>query len=270
MFKKVVIIAGVPRSGTSWLGQIFDSAPEVAYRFQPLFSYAFKAAINEDSSKKQIEDFFTALYNSKDPFLLQTDKREAGLYPTFKQKDEPPSVLSMKICRYQYVLSNVVRNFETVKLIGIIRNPCAVISSWSKIPKEFPEGSILEKEWRVGACKNEGRPEEFFGYYKWKEVANLYLDLQSQNPEKVYVVKYEDLVEDGFEQTRRMFEFAGIPFGEQTKGFLAECNMVEKEGPYAVYKSKSVRDKWRQTLDQTIIDKIYADLRGTRLERFLD
>ena len=33
---------GCPRSGTSWLGQIFNSAPDVAYRYQPLFSYEFK------------------------------------------------------------------------------------------------------------------------------------------------------------------------------------------------------------------------------------
>ena len=38
-FMKNVAIFGVPRSGTSWLGQIFNSSPMVAYRFQPLFSY---------------------------------------------------------------------------------------------------------------------------------------------------------------------------------------------------------------------------------------
>ena len=41
-FDRIISIHGVPRSGTSWLGQILDSSPKVRYKFQPLFSYAFK------------------------------------------------------------------------------------------------------------------------------------------------------------------------------------------------------------------------------------
>ena len=85
MFNQIIVIAGVPRSGTSWLGEIINSSPDVAYRFQPLFSYAFKDAVNADSSKKEYESFFKGIYRSLDPFLLQTDKRTAGLYPTFEK-----------------------------------------------------------------------------------------------------------------------------------------------------------------------------------------
>ena len=42
-----VFAFGVPRSGTSWFGELFNSSPRVAYRFQPLFSYAFKDAIKD-------------------------------------------------------------------------------------------------------------------------------------------------------------------------------------------------------------------------------
>ena len=44
----ITYLAGVARSGTSWLGQIFDSSPEVRYSFQPLFSYEFKNRVNEN------------------------------------------------------------------------------------------------------------------------------------------------------------------------------------------------------------------------------
>ena len=44
-----VAIHGVPRSGTTWLGSIFDSSPNVIYRNQPLFSYAFKSYLSEHS-----------------------------------------------------------------------------------------------------------------------------------------------------------------------------------------------------------------------------
>lgn len=33
--KKLIIICGMPRSGTTWLGKIFDSHPEILYRHEP-------------------------------------------------------------------------------------------------------------------------------------------------------------------------------------------------------------------------------------------
>src|SRR5438552_3598208 len=100
---RVVVIAGVARSGTSWLGEILDSSPDVAYRFQPIFSYAFKDAVNEDSTREDFERFFRGIYESHDDFLLQRDKREGGLFPTFT-KNPQPKYLVWKEARYQYVL----------------------------------------------------------------------------------------------------------------------------------------------------------------------
>ena len=54
-------IFGVPRSGTSWLSQIFNSHPDVAMRFQPLFSYSHKGRVSEDSSSEEISEFFDEL-----------------------------------------------------------------------------------------------------------------------------------------------------------------------------------------------------------------
>ena len=39
--KHIVGVHGVPRSGTSWLGQILNASKKVNFKFQPLFSYAF-------------------------------------------------------------------------------------------------------------------------------------------------------------------------------------------------------------------------------------
>ena len=44
---KRIAIHSVPRSGSSWLGQILNSSLKVCFRFQPLFSYAFKDYLNE-------------------------------------------------------------------------------------------------------------------------------------------------------------------------------------------------------------------------------
>jgi hypothetical protein len=268
MFARVVLVAGVARSGTSWLGQIFDSSPVVHYRFQPLFSYAFKNRLNYESGKSEIEKFFVELFESDDPFLLQTDKRETGQYPCFI-KNQSLGALVIKENRYQYLFGRLVSLIDNIKMVCIVRNPCAVIKSWANNPKEFPEGSSLADEWRFGACKNQGREEEFFGFYKWREVSNLYLDLQDKFPQKVMVVNYENLVSDTMSQVENLFEFCGIEMSPQTEKFIVDCNSMSIDTPYSVFKDKSVKDRWRGELPQEIIDEIYIELKGTRLEKFL-
>ena len=75
-----ISIHSVPRSGSSWLGQILNSSEKVCFRFQPLFSYAFKDYLSEKSSKKDIVSFFEKIAQSDDDFLLQTDKVDRGSY----------------------------------------------------------------------------------------------------------------------------------------------------------------------------------------------
>jgi len=268
MFKNIIAIAGVPRSGTSWLGQIIDSSPDVAFRTQPLFSYAFKDAVNEDSPREEYEAFFRAIYYSRDPFLLQTEKREKGLYPTF-EKNANPRFLAFKTCRYQYVLPKMLQHFENLKLIGIVRHPCGAINSWLKTAKEFPKNAVPRNEWRFGACRNKGRPEEFFGYYKWKEVAHLYLDLQDRHPSRVDIIRYDRLVGRPYAESYGMFDFLGLEVTAQTEAFLEACHASHDEDPYSVFKAPSVKDKWEQELDPYIASEILQDLIGTRLERFL-
>lgn len=48
---------GVPRSGTSWLSQIFNSHPSIVMRFQPLFSFGHKGRLSENSSESDIALF---------------------------------------------------------------------------------------------------------------------------------------------------------------------------------------------------------------------
>ncbi len=268
MFDQILIVAGVARSGTSWLGEIINSSPETAYRFQPLFSHAFKERVGINSSREEYEAFFRELYASQDPFLLQTDKRDAAIYPTFAKRAKP-RCLALKKARYHYLHIRFLTHFENLKLLAIVRNPCAVLASWMSNPKEFPPGSDPWSEWRFGECKNQGRPENFFGFYRWREATNIFLDLQTQFPHRVRVVRYEDLVEQPFEVTESIYGFAGLEFGVQTKAFLAECNRSHSESPYAVYKSKTVRDRWQQTLDPRIISDVGQELKGTRLEAFL-
>ena len=265
--KTTTYIAGVARSGTSWLGQIFNSSPEVRFKFQPLFAYEFKNRVNEDSTALDFHDLINSMYEKDSEFLNQNDKQQSGDYPKFR-KNNLASSLVFKENRYQYVIEPMMRHCPDMKLIGIIRNPKATINSWIKNPKEFPPKSDPLKEWRYGDCKNQGH-EDFFGYYKWKEVANLYLDLQEKWPDRVYVVSYEDLVKSPKKITKELFHFCSIEYTQQTEDFLNKSTSSHIESPYSVFKDKKVVSQWKNELDPYIIEEINNDLVGTRLDKFI-
>ena len=266
--QRVLWLGGVARSGTSWLGQIFNSHPAVRFRFQPLFAYEFKKRINEDSSADEYAEFLNELWDSDTEFLTQADKVRTGEYPQFEASGSE-QVLAFKENRYQSVIEPLLRRIDRAHFIGLIRHPCAVINSWSKNSREFPDGSILRDEWRFASCKNNG-PEDYFGFYRWKEVANLYLDLQEKWPDRALVIRFEELVRHRVEVCHRLFRLVGLELDDQTSAFLDQSGSQHSGSYYSVYKSPDVVDCWQRELDPYITSEIHADLAGTRLARFLD
>ena len=265
----VVVVAGVARSGTSWLGQLFDSHPQVVYRFQPFFSYAFRDRMHADSDTTSWRTFFRDVVASDDPFLTQQARRASGEYPVFS-KATPSTHLVFKTCRFQYLLPNLLRKCPETRLVAVVRHPCAVLDSWRHTPSEFPNGAEFQREWREASCKNQGKTSEFFGYYKWKEAAHLYLDLRDQLPERVDVVPYRMLVEQSRTVVPSLLKSAGLTYPEQTRSFLGACHRGHQDSPFAVFKDPNVVDQWkRNDFPKVVRDEIDADLRDTRLEAFL-
>lgn len=266
-FEKIIYLASVARSGSSWVGQILASHPQICFRFQPLFSYEFKGRVNEDSSTDQLRLFFRDLGMSAGGFLQQEDKIVTGEYPENHETGNE-TILAFKENRYQSIIAPMLRRIPELRVIGLVRHPCAVLNSWRKNAKEFPEGADFMKEWRHAMCKNSG-PQDYFGYYKWKEVSNLYLDLFDQFPDRVLVLSYEKLVENPVEGSKAILQFCGVDSASEVDKFVAESTSSHHDSYYAVYKEASVAVKWREEMPEEIVREIYADLRDTRLERFL-
>ena len=269
---KIVWLNGMPRSGTSWLSQIFDSHSDVRFRLSPLFSYAFKNFVNKSSSKQRWDDFFTSVYNKEgDPFMEQIENKRKGSYPIFEKKEKKPSFLVIKDTRYHNLTQTILTNHKEVKFIHIIRNPCASICSWLRAPKEFPSTDDPLMFWRSGDNKKKGRIEEFWGFEDWKKLTNYYLTLEANYPDQVMTVCYEKLVENTLKLTSKMFEFVGLELLEdQTIRFIRESQSKSVEDVYSVYKRpEQVMNRWEQLLDDKIIRDIRSELKDTKLEKFL-
>lgn len=267
MYKSIIVIAGMPRSGTSWLGQIFDSSPNLAYRVQPLFSYAFKNAVDENSDKKAYVRFFNAVYHSNDEFLLQKEKRESGIYPTFLKK-EKPDFLAFKTTRFHDLTENMLKLFENLKTICIVRHPCGAIYSWLNTPSEFPSTADPMKDWRNGKCRKTAK-EEYWGFEDWKKVTTMHMKLESQYPKQFKIIKYQDLVDNTIIKTKDLFEFVGLELEDQTRRFIEECHSRHDKNSYSVYKKKEVAHRWKEGFPPAIQKEIIDEIKGTPLEMFM-
>lgn len=264
-----VALHGVPRSGTSWLGSIIDSSSNVIYRHQPLFSYAFKSFLDENATEDKIDGFFQAIAKSQDNFLLQKDGKQKGLIPSFAKNT--PTHIVYKEARYHHIIENMMFKDDSVKVLGIVRNPKSVLSSWIEAPKEFDkENWDIFDEWKNAPSKNNNSKEEFYGYQKWKEVTELFLKLKDKYPDRFYLINYSQMLLNTEEEVKRIFDFLKLDFGIQTLDFLNRGQKVDLSGEaYSVFRINQSDDKWKKSLPKEISKAIDEDLIGTQLEKFL-
>ena len=267
---KKIAIHGVPRSGTTWIGEIINSSKNVKYAFQPLFSYKYKNYLTKCSNRYEINNFFELLKNElEDSFILQKDKRENGLLPKFI-KSEITHVVYKEV-RYHNILFNLARNSPDLKFVFIIRSPFAVINSWLKAPREFRKDlnwSIYE-EWRYALKKNLNKVEEFNGFEKWKEATNIFLEIKKQFPDRVYIIEYNKFLENTLKYTTELFSFCELKLESQTMDFISKRSRREEKDAYSVYRIKNNDDKWKYELDNKIVKEIKSDLFGTSLKKYM-
>ena len=201
--------------------------------------------------------------------MNQTDKKENGSYPIFKHKVTEPSILAMKEGNYLYTVPILLQKCKQIKIVCIVRNPFDVMESWINAPAEFkPEWDILE-EWGFAASKNQYRPENYFGYYKWKECIKLNVDMQKRYPNNFITLRYEDLKNDALNESRSLFTFLDMPFTKQTEDFIESSQSKTVDGVYSVYLKKNEVRKRQFYLPNEVKEKISHDLRNFKEAKIL-
>jgi hypothetical protein len=254
-------IFGANRSGTTWLGSIFNSHPEVAYRFEPLHRLGddarFKLAIERLRSADLSDEFLPELYKllirahpatEKPPFFSKREGFNFGKsrsWPLFRgvprlsplyaavysPAGRPPLVF--KEIDMEDVMENLLRR-TSMRLIYLIRHPCAVVSSLlegmerghMKTNVAFL-GSLLEKHDPALAARYVPGLESLSGAAKnalmWRIGAEQGVASCRQH-ERALLVQYEELCVNTLEATQRCFGHLEIPFDDQTARFVEDSS----------------------------------------------
>jgi len=262
------ILTGMPRSGTSWAGQLLDASPNVSYKMSPLFSYAFKNRLSEESTPGDWLQFVKEVFVSDDDFLNQKTRRMQGQYPTFQKEPLNDSYLVMKFDRFQNLIEPALDRMPELKVICIIRNPCGAIHSWLTAPREFPADADPLEHWRSGRIKKKWEGDHY-GFDDWIWFARLALRLAKEFPQRVMIMRYESLVADAIGQVTKMYEFLGLSLHQQVLEFISDSQTQHMDGDYSVFKNPAVATRWLLELNPVIQDAILSELVNTDLEEFL-
>lgn len=233
----VIGLHGAPRSGTTWIGQIFNSAPEAAFRFQPFFAHAFRPRVDAADTPSDLDQILKDIAATDDDFILQRG-RTADRDLTFSKVE--PTRLVYKEARYHHLLPTLMQ-VPRFKGVGIIRDPLEVLSSWKAAPREFDPAWDFGTEWRDAALKNAGRVEEFYGYEGWKRAALIFEAMAARYPDRFKILRYGSLIADPPGVVSDLFGFLGVAMTDQTRAFLARSTSRDDGDTYGVFRDLSRR-----------------------------
>ncbi len=267
MIENIIWLTGMPRSGTTWISQIFASNPDIRVKFCPLFSYSFKNALDETATKEQWQQLFSRVFVTEDDFMDQQHLRRKGLIPEFPKNPDPKTLL-IKSNRFHNLTESILQKCPNVKFVSIVRHPCAVIHSWLNNPLEFPADQDPKQQWRTGACRKTGIGE-FWGFDDWKEVLSLHIRLAREWPDSFFIQRYEKFLETPLETSHELFGKLGIKMTKATRDFISATQSRHDNHRRSVYKDPSKLNEWKTALDKDIAAQIYDEIKHTELSVFL-
>jgi len=247
-----ILIHSVPRSGSSWLLSLFNSHPNIKALYQPLFSYAFKNIINENSTKEEYDNFIKKLIETNDDFCcMKSNFHTKGNITEYNIGNKGKlKYLCLKHVTHHYNITKFIKHNPDVKIIGLIRNPCSVIYSQMNAEKE------LLKDWLNGSDKNLGLKENFFGFNKWKELNSIFYNLKREFPSNIIIINYEELVNNTELTIKTIFDFCNIDFLPEVSEFIKITKSENSDYDYSIFKNEDTINKYKDKLSSEIVEYI--------------
>jgi hypothetical protein len=248
-----VLVTGIPRAGTSWVGRMLDASGRFVYINEPLsphhppggspgvlrapvghrFQYISEA--NEDAYLAPFRDTLALRYgyraelsaNRSVPDLLRMVQRSGNfLYGRLRSRsaliDDPFAVLSSEW---------FARRLDC-RVVVVVRHPAAWISSRMKLGWRTDFGALLAQpllldDWLGGYCSEmeqlTGTSDVLAeGALLWRMVHDVVDRVRGRNPE-MQVVRHEDLSADPVPAFRALYGALRLPFAAATEHTIREA-----------------------------------------------
>ncbi len=255
-----LLFTGSPRSGTTWLGELFRTIQRSTMLFEPLMirkvpeaaaaGFDMRTYKRCDETWPEGAEFLGRVLSGKfvNPWILSDlrSMRSAMFART----------LIVKSVRANRLLPWIVHNFAIRKPVLVLRHPCAVVSSqlaygaWNH-PKRPEANSFLADHPRFRTVfEAVETPEEFLAL-TW--AVDNYVPLSSPHADRWLTITYEGLRQDPVTELRPVYQAWGLEAPNDFGRAWRQPSRTTAAGT-----GVSRLDGWRQKLSPEQIQRILA------------
>jgi hypothetical protein len=279
-YRKAIFLAGVGRSGTTWISDIINHNGEYRYMHEPFHPYRVR----------QVRDFQYIQYlrpDNGDPRYLEPAKavlsgRIRNRWTDSDNKKIFARKRLIKDIRANLLLKWLHANFQGMPIILLFRHPCAVANSWLKLgwgkedlgirtdievclsQEELMEDFLEPFRMNIESAQSEFEKHVFFWCMQY------YVPFRQFKHGEIHLCFYENLCENPHEEIERLFVFLSRRFNKKVLCTLRAPSTVSRKDS-AIVKGTSLIDSWRahitdQDLEKALnilslfgLDEIYSD-----------
>lgn len=288
--KDTILIVGAPRSGTTWLMEIFETLPYYTYTFEPLnpiwspnsFDVGFRSRtyIHSDQNWPEGEEYLRNIFTGKIAEVPVKENLTVSLIHGFSIKNTMRHLLGKKLIvksvNMNRMLPWIAEKFQLRRIFFIIRHPCAVVASQLKTGlygyrsshppyvDVFPtQKDILNEASKI----NRFNPELYNKLKKIKTREEVlaaswcldnYVPLSQKKPHPWSIVIYEKLVKNGEKEIVNLFKEI-----HEEKIPKAAFHKLKKPSMVIIKEEKKIIKnpdeqllKWKKTLSEKQIENI--------------
>jgi hypothetical protein len=195
--------------------------------------------------------------------------------PDFFDPARRPSVrFAMKSVDSMGRLNLFTRAVPEARSVVVVRHPCGQVASVIRgMEKGFLASAAIVSMARMEQARRRGLGEDLLRAlpreqqlaWNWALLNEKALEDVDGNP-NVLVVRYEDLCSEPVAMARRMFDFAGLRWHEQTERFLDVSSTYRGSERYfqVVRNSRRAAEKWKEQLSAGQVEQILEVAARTR------
>jgi hypothetical protein len=264
-----ILLAGTGRSGTTWVSNIINYKHEYRYMFEPFNPLKVDICNNFKNRQYLRSDNQDKAYFEPARCILTGNIRN---YWIDRYNYKIISVKRLiKDIRANLILKWLSANFSGLKIILLLRHPCAVANSklklnWGTHLDELLSQKELMEDFLSPFEKEIQNAQTLFEKHIFLWCIENYIPLKQFNAGKIHLAFYEYFCIEPYEEIRSLFHFLNKGLDKNILKILHKPSQVSRQGS-AILSGSNLINEWRRHISDDQIRKAIKILEYFELDR---
>jgi hypothetical protein len=217
---KTVFLSSVPRSGSTFLMEAINYRKDYRVMFEPFHhgkirlteKFEYPHYLAPEKEDDEVKDIMRQVLSGS----LRNSWIDAHNRIMFVDKR------LIKCVRTNLMLKYINRNFSEVPLVLLIRNPFAVVNSWTRsnynhlVNRErILKQPELVKEYLSSFIEEYKSIEDPFELHLFNWCINHYIPLKQFSNNEIHIVFFESILENTETEVKRLFDYLEAEFSDK-------------------------------------------------------